>query len=110
MKPFTVLALILLSSSAFADTHECDLRGLSQGQQIRKFELKAPNQVRVLTTLPGDTYRVVVWIYEGSIGVQVENLLSNSIELSTQMTSDSTHGDFDLTVKAADFRLACSVD
>ena len=109
MKLFGIIIVAFFPVLAAADTYYCKLTGLNQGQIIREFMLQPPKEGRILTALPGSTYRITVWTYEASVGIEIENLVNQSTELSTQMTFD-THGIFDLTFRAADLRLTCSFE
>src|SRR4051812_43556628 len=107
MKLCKIMIFALFPALAAADTYNCSLTGLSHGQSLRKFKLQPPNEGRILTNLPGDTYQITAWTYEASVGVEIGNLKVHSTELSAQMTLDN-HGIFDLTFRAADLRLTCS--
>jgi hypothetical protein len=107
MKLIVIFTAMFFAASAHADQYTCRLNGLSQGQLIREFLVQAPDHARILTTLPDGSRQVTVWTYEGSMGVEIENLLDHSTELSTQMTFEN-NGIFDLTFKSADVRLTCT--
>ncbi len=108
MKKFLMLLVMGFSISAGAETYKCKLHRLNGGQLIQVFLIKPPEQGGYSTDFPGEGYRVNVWTYETSFGVEINNLSTKSIELSTQITLDSIGGIFDLTFKAADIRLTCN--
>lgn len=103
-----LMFVLVLPNPSRADSFNCKLVGILQGQLVREFMLRPPGAGRVVTSLPGNTYRITVWTYEASIGVEIENLVSHSSELTTQSTFESSRGNFDLAFKAADVRLTCT--